>query len=882
MAALPGVGNESTVGVLIATTADDGAIKTTQAELTILGDTAAKAGNTAASAFDTFTKNLKSVGQQMTETGRSMTTAFTLPIVGVAAASTAMAMKFQQSMELLHTNAGVAQSAVSGLSDQILALAPQVGQGPDALATAFYHIATAGQGIFTTAQQLDQLKVAAEGAAIGQASLDDTTYALTSTLAANVKGATDYNQTMGTLLGIVQAGDMHLSDLNEVIGTGLMGTLSTFGVSLQSAGAALADFGDLGEKGAAAGTRLRMMLSLMASPSAAAAKILGDLGLTTGEVGTATDTMNSVFAKTGLTTTKLADDLRQPNGIFVAVSDLKTHLEDAGLSASQTDAILAKAFGGGRTDAALLQLLNTTDRLDLKYQQIGTDSGNFASNWQAQQQTMKQQWDEAWGGIQADMIKIGESIMPQVSKGMHDIAGAISDVTNWYGQLNPDQKQFVIDAAGILAISGPLLMFFGGVATGISNILSLGGTVGGGLFGKDGLFSKLGNLGGNIPGWLKGGGSMAADWASALSDMVKNSASAVSTFAQDAASTAADWAKSFASMMKDGASAALSFAGNALSSAGAWIKAAHDSELGVGGTIAKMINDWNLAASAAIKNAVLSSAAWVKGAAASAYAWVTVTLPNMIKEFGATAVTAGINALATSAAWVKNAVASSGAWILATAQMKSEQIAVGIAAVINGAIAGTQWVIAGIKAGAYAVALDAAKTSTYLLGSASLATGAIMAGVFAGMAADAYLVVKAVQAIQGAIEDLNKADQARVNAADQGAAIKDLEDKYKAGKITKTQETNAINALLKGVDSLYAQHATGANYARGGWSMVGENGPEAMYVPQGSMIKTAPQTTSLNTPGGRSVVIEQTNNNYSMFDLTQANRELAWRLSNAI
>lgn len=873
MAALPGVGNESTVGVLITTTADDGAIKTTQAELTVLGDTATKAGNNAASAFENFTKGLKTVGQQMTDVGRSMTTAFTLPIVGIAVASTKMAMDFQQSMELLHTNAGVAQSAIGVLSNQILALAPQVGQGPDALATAFYHIATAGQGIFTTAQELDQLKVAAQGAAIGQANLDDTTYALTSTLAANVKGATDYNQTMGTLLGIVQAGDMHLSDLNEVISTGLMGTLSTFGVSLQSAGAALADFGDLGEKGAAAGTRLRMMLSLMASPSAAAAKILGDLGLTTGEVGTATDTMNSVFAQTGLTTTKLADDLRQPNGIFVAISDLKTHLEDAGLSASQTDAVLAKAFGGGRTDAALLQLLNTTDRLDLKYQQIGADSGNFASNWGDQQQTMKQQWDEAWGGIQADMIKIGGSIMPQVSTAMHDVANGISGVTDWYEKLSPNQKQFAIDAAGVLAVTGPLLLAFGSLAKSISSILTLGGTVSGGI---GGLFGKIGDLAGGLPDLFKGGSSLAASWASTLADMAENSASAAGRFAKDAASTAGSWAKTAFEITASSAKTAASFTVDALKAAGSWIKAAHDSEIGLGGTLIKMTVDSTKAAASFVRDSVVTGAAWVAGAVKSAYAWVTVQLPQMIASFAKTATEAAVNAVATSAVWVKEAAVSTAAWVASSAKVIAAWIAETATAVAQGAIEAAVWVANTTKVVAYAVAIDAAKTATYVLGAATVAQGALMAGVFAGVAADVYLIVKAIQTVQGAFDAMNAANASAKNyAAVKSQTHQTLLDLQAHGN--PGQQARAKALLSEGF-------ATGTNYARGGWSPVGENGPEMMYVPQGSMIKTNSQLGGLRTsnPGSNGVTINQTNEIYNQVDLTEANRQLAWQLSNAI
>ena len=478
MAVLPSADSAGAVGIEIVTVADNSG---TDAAKTGLAGLDAESKSLSSGGLASLSSSLKDVGSQMTAVGSSMSKYITLPIVGIAAASVKMAMDFQQSMELLHTNAGVPQAAIASLSNEILALAGVVGQSPDSLATAFYHIATAGQGIYSTAQELDQLKTAAEGAAIGQASLDDTTYALTSTMNSNVIGTKTASETMGTLLGIVQSGDMHLSDMNDVISTGLMGTLSTFGVSLQSAGAALADFGDLGEKGAIAGTRLRMMMTLMASPSAAAAKILGDLGLSTSDAANATGQMNAIFAQTGLTTTRLADDLRQPNGIYVAITDLKTSLEKTGMSASQTDTVLAKAFGGGRTDAALLQLLDTTGRLDLKYQQIGSDSGNFANNWVAQQQTMKQQWDKAWSGIQADMIRIGVVIMPEVTHAMTDIGNAVSSVTNWFTHLSAGQKQFVIDAAIVAAAVGPILVVFGTLAKSISNIINLASSAASGL-----------------------------------------------------------------------------------------------------------------------------------------------------------------------------------------------------------------------------------------------------------------------------------------------------------------------------------------------------------------------------------------------------------------
>jgi TP901 family phage tail tape measure protein len=422
--------------------------------------------------------SLQSYGSTLSSIGSTMTKNITLPIVGIAAASSMLAVKFQQDMEMLHTNAGVAQSAIAGLSNQILDMAGKVGQSPEALAKAFYHVASAGTGIWSTAQQLDILKVAAEGANIGVASLDDTTYALTSAMASGIKGVSNASQMMAELTAIVGAGDMKLQDLNGAIGTGFLSTAATFGISIQSVGTALATLTDNGEHADEAATRLRMTWALMTSPSAMATKQLAALGLTASDAKTATGEMSAVFAKSGLSTTKLANDLRQPNGITVALTDLKTHLQDAGLSASETDAMLSKAFGGGRTDAALLTLLNNLDRMNAKYTAINANAGQFANNLASQQQTAAQKLKDAWAGVEAQFTKLGEAILPSVTKLLVSVAHGVETLTGWFNKLTSGQKQFVTDAAAMLAVAGPVLLIFGKMATAVSSLITLNKTLG--------------------------------------------------------------------------------------------------------------------------------------------------------------------------------------------------------------------------------------------------------------------------------------------------------------------------------------------------------------------------------------------------------------------
>lgn len=424
--------------------------------------------------------SLKSVGSTLKDAGTSLSTYVTVPLVGIGVASSVMAAKFQQNMELLHTEAGIPQAALQGLSQSILNLSSQTGQGPDALAEAMYHIASNAKGVLTSAQMLDQLKISAEAASMTGASLDDTTYTLSSTLASGITGAQGYASMMGILNGIVGAGDMKFQDLNAAIGTGFLATGAQFGISVQSMGAALDTLTDNGESADEAATRLRMSVTLMSAPSSQAAKVLNALGLSGSEVTAATSAATAELANAGVTTTQLADDMRKPDGINVALQDLKSHLEASGLSADGADAAIAKAFGGGRSDAAILTLLNNTTRTGEAFDQINKSSSDFQKLWSQQQATPMQQFKDDWAAIQADMVKLGDQLLPVVVPWINKLADGITNLTNWFTKLTPVQKEWALGIAGVAALIGPVLVIIGTIAGAIGNIAALFALFGGG------------------------------------------------------------------------------------------------------------------------------------------------------------------------------------------------------------------------------------------------------------------------------------------------------------------------------------------------------------------------------------------------------------------
>ncbi len=102
-------------------------------------------GLTAAGAqLDTLGGKIKTLGSGFSNLASAMAP---LGIAATAALgfSVKAAISFQQSMELVHTQAGATQQEVTNLSNAVLKLAPSVGQGPNALAQALFKDSKVGE-----------------------------------------------------------------------------------------------------------------------------------------------------------------------------------------------------------------------------------------------------------------------------------------------------------------------------------------------------------------------------------------------------------------------------------------------------------------------------------------------------------------------------------------------------------------------------------------------------------------------------------------------------------------------------------------------------------------------------------------------------------------
>jgi len=349
------------------------------------------------SASKTFDKIGKQAGRTDSTLGKVAKSAAKYGAVmgGTMAAGLAVAadkaVNFQAEMLKISTQAGGTTKDVGILSKQVLTLGKTAEQGPDQLADSMYHLKSIG---LDNVSAMKDLKVASDLAAVGNSDLEETTNALGGAWRSGIKGAETFSKSAATVNAVIGAGNMRMQDFVAAIGTGILPSAKSFGLSLQSVGSALALMTDEGIPATDAATRLRMSISLLGAPSEKAEKQLKRIGLS----GTA-----------------LAKEMRSPAGLVGTIGLLKDKLDASGLSAVEQSQLISRAFGGGRSSSGILTLLNNYDVLVKKQDQINASMAKFPKAVQAQRQTVAAQLNLIKSNLAVAAIQIGDKVLPLLS-----------------------------------------------------------------------------------------------------------------------------------------------------------------------------------------------------------------------------------------------------------------------------------------------------------------------------------------------------------------------------------------------------------------------------------------------------------------------------------
>ena len=390
---------------------------------------------------------LKSVGSQLKSTGQAMTS-LAVPILAVGGYSIYAASQFGKSMMLMRTQVGLTAQQTGQFQKQILAMAGTVGQSPDALAQALYPIVSVG---LRGSQALDALKAAAQGADVSGANLADTADVIAGALRTQMRDVTSASQAMAILNATVTEGKMHLQDLVGAISTGILPEAKNFGLGLKDIGVALAALTREGIPAETAATRMRLALTKMAAPTGATLK---------------------AFEAMGLSQQTLANDMRE-HGLLAALVDLESHLSK--FSPNARNILLAEAFGGSRSSATVMSMLNAIPSMQQIAPKImGAGAGALQSGMQVWGHTISGEFAKAIASIQSSIIGLGQALAPMVAQWLPKLVSLISGAVRWFAGLPHPIQEVVMYLTAFLAIGGPIIWMVGTLITAVS---ALGGVL---------------------------------------------------------------------------------------------------------------------------------------------------------------------------------------------------------------------------------------------------------------------------------------------------------------------------------------------------------------------------------------------------------------------
>src|SRR6266704_1568781 len=201
-------------------------------------------------------------------------------LVGIGAKSVEMAGAFEQSTNLLITSANEVPKNIDLIRSGLLKMSVDTATSTDQLVKGMFNVESAG---YHGADAIKVEAAAARGAKVENADLAATTDVLTTAMHNYHEPASQAVDVMNSFRMAASIGKMRMDDLIGAL-KNVLPIASQAGVSLTDVAAALSTMSLAGDRGASGGTHLQMMLTKLVAPTGQATSTLKEMGLTTQEI----------------------------------------------------------------------------------------------------------------------------------------------------------------------------------------------------------------------------------------------------------------------------------------------------------------------------------------------------------------------------------------------------------------------------------------------------------------------------------------------------------------------------------------------------------------------------------------------------------------------
>jgi TP901 family phage tail tape measure protein len=312
------------------------------------------------------------------------------------------AYEYGKAIEKIGFQSGASEKEVDRLKKHILDLSVATATSATEIAGAYVLIEQAG---FRRAKADAIATNAAKLAKLTNTDLATATKDLIAVQALHLNGSKSAAETTAMLVELNRNHVGTLEDLSNLFGGKLSATMKTFGISTASAAAGIEAITKHGIAANVASQGLTVGMTKLLTPSAKIDKSLHAIGLSQ---------------------RRIADDLHKPNGLFVALSDLKTHLVAAGVPAKDFGGYIS-SLAGARGAAGLGVMMQYLDDMKKSYPDLLNSQKKFDEAWAAFQKTPEFKFDKLKSDFNKAMIQVGNIILPVAI----DVADAILKAQKW-------------------------------------------------------------------------------------------------------------------------------------------------------------------------------------------------------------------------------------------------------------------------------------------------------------------------------------------------------------------------------------------------------------------------------------------------------------------
>lgn len=371
------------------------------------------------------------IGSALTGMGKVLSTAVTLPLLGIAATSIKVGNEFQAQMSRVQAIAGATGGELDKMKAQAIELGAKTAFSAKEAAQGMENLASAG---FQVNEIMDAMPGVLDLAAVSGGDVAASSEAMASSLRAFGLEAGQAGHVADVFARAAADTNAETVDMAEAMKY-VAPVAHSMGLSLEETAASIGIMADAGIKGSQAGTTLRGALSRIAKPTKAMVKSMDQLGV-------------SFYDANG----KMIP-LREQ------IAQLKT--ATAGLTQEERNRHLVTLYGQNSLSGMLALLDAGPEKLDKMTNALINSDGAAREMAETMQDNLASKIEQMGGAFESAAIVIQQILEPALTK----VVGGITKLIEAFLNMSPVGQKMVVIFAGMVASLGPLLLIAGTVIT---------------------------------------------------------------------------------------------------------------------------------------------------------------------------------------------------------------------------------------------------------------------------------------------------------------------------------------------------------------------------------------------------------------------------------